>query len=164
MGTTAAGVVLALLSLALGAGGYGLILDANGRPAPAEPAHRRVPGLVVDTGATRCGTETRPRGTCFQPVIGYAEAGGPRQLRTRSRYNPAPHAKGDAVTVVVDADGAWLEREWKEVQAQRRREHAETRELPLFIGWVMTGCAAFGLLLALGLIFWVDRRAAVPPR
>jgi hypothetical protein len=25
------------------------------------------------------------------------------------------------------------------------------------MGWLLIGCAAFGLLLGLGLIFWVDR-------
>jgi hypothetical protein len=163
MGTTAAGVVLALISLAVGAGGYGLVLEARSRPEPAEPAHRRVPGIVVSSGATRCGTASRPRGTCFQPVVAYEDAGQPRQFRARTRYDPVQYVEGDAVTVVVAADGPWLDREWRDAHARRLRQHADARRFPLVMGWLLGGCAVCGLLLAFGLIFWVDRSGEAPP-
>jgi hypothetical protein len=151
-------LLLASVSLAFAAGGCGLVRHARARPAPVTPAHRVTPGTITDLVATPCGTANRPRGTCFRLLASYMDQGHAKQLVSRSRYRPAPHAKGDRVDVFVEGDGtAWIDREWHDRLAQRQDEFDRSRNFPGVMGWMLVGCGAFGALLGLGLIFWIDR-------
>lgn len=131
--------------------------DARGRQPPVVAPHRTLPGSVVEVLATPCRSRRNP-GTCFRTVAGYTDGGTPLQVASRSRYRPARHQKGEALSVVVEADGtAWIDVEWREHQAGRLREHEDARSFPLMMGWLLVGSGGFGVLLGLGLVFWVDR-------
>ena len=155
--TTMFGLLAIALSLALGAGGAGLLRHAAAIPGPIEPAHRTIDGEVIEVITQACGYTNR-RWMCFRPVVGYMDGGRARQVIARTATHPSPSKKGDAAGVFVFADGtAWIASEWQWRQDVRRREHASARRTPTVIGWVLIGCAGFGALLGLGLIFWVDR-------
>ena len=64
---------------------------------------------------------------CYRPVVGYTERGMPKQVTSRSSDTPTPHREGDAVAVLVDADGqAWIASEWDTAQGVREREFGVT--------------------------------------
>ena len=108
-----------------------------------------------------CGPRSR-RSTCYRPIVGYAHGGQPQRVASRSLYRPAsPHRKGDAVAVLVEADGtAWLAPEWDARQAEREREHSSARNFPLLMGVLLLGCGGFGLLLATGIAVSARREQA----
>jgi hypothetical protein len=150
------------MSLATGGGGALLVKRAHTITAPREPARRALTGTVTEVLVQPCGSRTRPS-TCYRPVISYidSDASGrqPQQIISRTGYrSSSPHEKGDRVTVYIEPGGmGWLAREWDARQAERQREYADARRFPLVMGWLLIGCAAFGLLLAAGLMFFVDR-------
>jgi hypothetical protein len=154
VGTTPAGLLVLLLSCTTAAGGAFLVKRAQARPAPIVPGHRVVPGSVIEVQATPC-PRRRP-GTCFRTIAEYRDNGQPLQVASRGIYRPAAHARGDALSVMVEADGtAWIDEEWTRRLADRQADYARQRDFPLRIGWLLVGCAACGVLLGLGLIFWV---------
>jgi hypothetical protein len=128
-------------------------------PAPAHERPRAVPGKVVEVLATPCFHRGgRPTRTCFRSVVGYEDGGQTLQIVSSSAYRPARHAKGDAVDVLVETDGtAFIDMEWEAKQAELARDFASARTFPLWMGFLLSGGGAFGLLLAAGLTFWVDR-------
>lgn len=161
--TTKVGLAVMCLSLSTGAGGALLVKRAHAIAAPHEPARRALIGTVTEVLAQPCGTRNRPS-TCYRPVVSYTDTirgAQPQQIVSRTGYRPSsPHRKGEHVTVYVEASGdgtAWLASEWDARQVKRRSEYADARSFPLAMGRLMIGCAAFGLLLGAGLIFWVDR-------
>jgi hypothetical protein len=134
-------------------------------PAPVTPAHRIVPGTVSELLATPCGTANRPRGTCFRPVVDYTDQGQAKQTVSRTRYSDPPCRRGDRVDVFVESNGtAWNAAEWEARAAKNQDQYKRTRDFPLTMGWILVGCAAFGILLGFGLIFFVDRRGDVAPQ
>lgn len=162
MGTTPAGLLVLLLSCTTAAGGAFLVKRAQALPVPIVPGHRAVPGSVIEVQATPC-PRRRP-GTCFRTIAEYQDDGQPVQVASRGIYRPAAHAKGDTLSVIVEADGtAWIEAEWARRLADRRDDYARQRDFPLMMGWLLVGCAAFGALLGLGLIFWVAPEDAATP-
>jgi hypothetical protein len=168
--TTKVGIAVMALSLSTGGGGAFLVKWAHAMAAPREPEPRALLGTVVEIVAESCGTTNR-RTTCYRPVVSYMDgaasgtsSGQPQQLVSRTRYRPSsPHQKGERVAVYIDSTGTgWLASEWAARQAERQREHEKARDFPLVMGWMLILCAAFGLLLGLGLIFWVDHSAERP--
>jgi hypothetical protein len=159
---TKVAIAVMALSLSTGAGGALLVKRANAIAAPREPERRALTGTVVEIVVEGCGTPNR-RTTCYRPVVSYTDGdvngGQPQQLVSRTRYRPSsPHQKGENVTVYVDSGGTgWLAREWDARQAERQQKYEQARDFPLTMGWLLIGCGAFGLLLAAGLAFWVDR-------
>ena len=82
------------------------------------------------------------------------------QVVSRSAYRPAANAKGERVSVILPSDGSsWIGAEWNAHQAELRRDFDSARGFPLMMGWLLVGCGGFGLLLAFGLVFFVDRSA-----
>lgn len=168
--TTKVGLAVMCLSLSTGAGGGLLVKHAHAIAAPQEPARRALTGTVTDIVVEKCGN-SRPKPNCYRPVVTYTDpasnGGEPQYLVSRTGYRPtSPHRKGERVTVYIEAGGsgsnssggnAWLAREWDDRQAKRHSEYAGKRDFPLTMGWLLVGCAAFGILLGAGLIFWVDR-------
>jgi hypothetical protein len=158
------GIAVMCLSLSTGAGGALLVKRAHAIPAPHQPTPRALTGTVTDIVVEPCGN-SRPKPNCYRPVITYTDAtdgSQPQQIVSRTGYRPSsPHRKGERVTVYIETGGAhgtaWLASEWDARQAKRQREYADARGFPLAMGWLLVGCAAFGLLLGAGLIFWVDR-------
>lgn len=155
--TTRAGLLVLVLSLPIWAGGIWLVRDARTRQPPVAAAHRTLPGSVVEIIATPCSAR-RSAGTCSRTVAAYVDGGQSRQVVSLGRYRPARHQRGEALSVIVDANGtAWIDIEWQDRQAERLRRFEDGRRFPLVMGWILIGCASFSVLLGLGLIFWVDR-------
>jgi hypothetical protein len=167
--TTKVGLAVMCLSLSTGAGGGLLVKHAHAIAAPPEPARRALIGTVTDIVVEQCGN-SRPKPNCYRPVVTYTDPANGRQPQTlvsRTGYRPkSPHNRGERVTVYIESGGsgsgssggtAWLASEWDERQAERQRRYADKREFPLVMGWMLVGCAGFGVLLGAGLIFWVDR-------
>lgn len=158
--TTILGLLTIAMSLAIGAGGAGALRHAAAIPGPIEPARRTFAGEVTEVITQTCGYTNRSW-TCYRPVVGYLDGGRPRQVVARSASHPSPSKKGDAASVFVFADGtAWIASEWQRRQDERWREHDSARRTPTVIGWILIGCAGFGTLIGLGLIFWIDRSGA----
>jgi hypothetical protein len=165
MGTTAAGLVVLGMSLALGLGAAGFLSQARAMRPPDEPARRALAGTVVEVVAAPCfvrGGEARQ--TCYRSVVSYTDGGEAKQVAGRTLYHPARHARGQSAAVAVLADGtAWIASELDEREAEGRREHASRQGFPRTMGWVLGGCAVFAALLGIALIFWVDRSDDTPP-
>jgi hypothetical protein len=160
---TKVGIAVMMLSLSTGAGGAFLVQKAHAIEAPRETERRALTGTVIEIVAEACGY-TNSRTTCYRPVVAYTDSNieddKPQQLVSRTRYRPSsPHNKGERVIVYVERSGdAWLATEWDARHAQRRQEYESTRGFPLTMGWLLLGCAAFGLVLGAGIAFWVDHR------
>lgn len=158
--TTKVGLAVMCLSLSTGAGGAWLVKFAHAIPAPHEPTPRALTGTVTEIVVQSCGYSNRPA-TCYRPVVDYTDttSGQSHQIVSRTGYRTSsPHRKGEGVTVYLEKAGtAWLALEWDARQAKLQREYEDKRHFPLVMGWLLAGCAAFGLLLGAGLIFWVDR-------
>ena len=151
--------IVACLSLLTAGGGWLLVRRAHAVPAPATYDVATVPGTVIDVLATPCRAR-RSRGTCFLTVVGYELSGRAMQVVSRSAYRPAANAKGERVSVILPSDGSsWIGAEWNAHQAELRRDFDSARGFPLMMGWLLVGCGGFGLLLAFGLVFFVDRSA-----
>jgi hypothetical protein len=93
------------------------------------------------------------RGTFFRTVAEYAADGKVARAWTRAVYRPPQHSVGEDVRVVLLPDGeARLAFEWEaeraSASADRRRERRGNR----LIGGLCLGCAAFFLLLAIGVL------------
>jgi hypothetical protein len=156
--TTTAGLIAAITSLAIGLGGAGFVRHARAIPLPATPPHHVLRGTVTELLVSPCGPRNRPRGPCFRPVVDYTDEGRARQTVSRTRYSDSPYRKGDRVDVFVERDGtAWNASEWEERAAARQRDYDKAHDFPNTMGWLLIGCAGFGLLLGAGLIFFVDR-------
>jgi hypothetical protein len=163
MSTTVAAVVVLCLSLSTGAGGYVLVHKARAMPAPDARTRVTHTGTVVGMVVEPC--SRRRRGPCFRPVVDYREGDGgqPKQIVSRTRYSSSPHKKGDRVGVIVALDGGvWIASEWEARQARLQDDYQDKRGFPLTMGWLLIGCAGFGILLAAGLAFWVDRSGDAP--
>jgi hypothetical protein len=156
--TTVMGLVALCLSIAIGGGGMGLVRHARAMPAPEQPAMRTLAGTVVSVVVAPCGNVNRRR-TCYRPAVDYSDEGKRLQVVSRTAYSPSsPHKTGEKVTVLVEPNGtAWIASEWAERQAVRQRDYEGRRDFPLWMGWILVGCAGFSLLLGAGLIFFVDR-------
>jgi hypothetical protein len=161
-------VAVLVMCTSLSTAGFGALMvkRAHAIPVPRAPERRTVTGTVVDLVVQPC---FRRRSTCFRPVVSYSDtslAGGePQQLVSRTAYSPSsPHKKGERVSVYIESKGgaAWLAREWDERQAERQRQYEQKRDFPLGMGWLLIGGGAFGLLLAAGIAFWVDRSGNHP--
>lgn len=83
------------------------------------------------------------------------------QIVSRSAYRPAANVKGERVSVILPSDGSsWIAAEWESHQAELRRDYESERGVRLMMGWLLVGCGGFGVLLAFGLMFFVDDRPA----
>ena len=158
MPPTRLALALLCVSVLTGVGGAVLVVRALAIPAPAEPNLRRLSGTVVEIVTTECGTGNR-RGTCYRPVLAFEDGGKPMQVVSRTAYRQKPFEKGAGVPVVIDADGtAWMAPEWETLQADRQRAYNAARSFPFIVGLIVLGCAGFGVLLGIGLLFFRDRR------
>ena len=160
--TTRAAILTACMSVVPLGGGIAAVRMAWAIPEPAVAPSRTQPGRVVEILSRICGTGNR-RHTCYRPVVEYTDAGAAKQVATRGAYTPSPYARGAAAAVRIFADGtAWVDSEWQEREAVRRRDQASRRRFPLWMGWLLIGCGGFGLLLAAGLAFRVDTSGTEP--
>lgn len=159
MNTTAAGLVMIGISLAVGLAGAGFVTNARAVPAPEEPARRTLAGTVIEVLATPCFVRgNRAQQTCHRPVVAYTDGGAARQVAGRIAYHPAQHARGEPASVAVLSDGtAWIASELDQRLAEERGQHTRRQGFPQTMGWMLMGSGAIGGLLGLGLIFWVDR-------
>lgn len=164
MNTTAAGLVMLGISLAVGLAGAGFVTNARAIPAPREPARRTLAGTVIEVLATPCFVRgSTARQTCYRPVVAVTDGGAAKQVTGRIAYHPARHARGEPASVAVLPDGtAWIASELDQREAEQRLQHARRQGFPRTMGWILVGCAAVGGLLGLGLIFWVDRSGDAP--
>jgi hypothetical protein len=146
--TTVALAVL-LASLPTAAGGAWLVQRALALPAPDRTRPPEVPGVVTFVAAMGCGTRSRPA-QCYRPTATYRQGGEERRVASRALYrSSSPLRQGEPVPVLVEADGtAWLAFEWERQLADRVRDHAQARRLPLVMGGLLVACGAFGILLA----------------
>jgi hypothetical protein len=89
--------------------------------------------------------------------VAYEDGGQVRQLPSRGVYHPARHARGEPVEVLVQPDGsAYIDDEWEDLRAAAMRDYRQAHAFPWLMGWMVVGVGAFVVLLALGVIFWVD--------
>ena len=154
---TGLALLVLLLSLPMAVGGALVARNAYAMRPPEEPERRTLSGTVVDMIVAQCGPRNSRR-ECYRPVVDYIDDGQQKQAVSRGSHRPAPLAKGQRVQVFVEADGSeWLAFEWEVRQNNRQRDFQSTRSGRLTMGWLIAGCGAFGLLLALGLMFFVDR-------
>lgn len=150
-------------SLLTGGGGWLLVRHAQAMRPPAEPTGRTIAGTVTEVVTETCGSGNRRR-TCYRPVVSYVDGGETRQIVSRTAYRPSPHEKGDPAPVLVLTTGeAWMAAEWEARRDRRLDDFQRKRGFPLTMGWLLVGCAAFGVLLAAGLVFFVDRSSEPGP-
>ena len=153
-------LVALTIALATGAGGGLLIWKAVTMPPPDSRRPHETPGLVAQVASVRC-SQRRNAGTCYRPVVHYTHDGVRGQVASRFVYSPSsPHKVGENVTVLIEGDGTvWIASEWESRLADRQRDYAKARRFPLIMGLMLAVCAAFGMILAVALAFFVDRRA-----
>ncbi len=136
-----------------GGGGALLVRHARSLPMPDRTRPPEIAAVVFEVLATPC-RRRRNSGTCFRPVASFAHEGQTQQVAARGIYSHSPVQKGDPVAVLVDKQGGpWLAFEWDTRLAEQERDATSARRFPLWMGYLILGCAAFGVLLSVGIAF-----------
>jgi hypothetical protein len=144
------GLALVLLAGALAPAALGGYLVSKGPSPLPEVRPASVTGRVVRI-ESRAST-SRHKGTLYRTVVEYAAAGKLLEAASRSVYRSARHRVGDDVTVLLLDGDVWLAFEWEAERASEQLDRSKQRWTNRLLGGLLLGCAAFTLLLSVGVL------------